>query len=70
MERRQFLQTTVLGASATILGIASSLPAVSQTQLSSEDTMTSQVRPYEPLTSDNAALILVGSSGWPHDWRP
>jgi nicotinamidase-related amidase len=59
MERRQFLQTTVLGATGTTFGIAASLPATNQTQLSQENTMTTQVRPYEPLTSDNAALVLV-----------
>jgi nicotinamidase-related amidase len=59
MERRQFLQTTVLGATATMFGIAASLPATNQTQLSQENTMTTQVRPYEPLTSNNAALVLV-----------
>jgi nicotinamidase-related amidase len=59
MERRQFLQTSVLGAAATIYGIAPPSPATSQTQLSQEHKMTIQVRPYEPLTSDNVALILV-----------
>jgi len=59
MKRRQFLQTTVLGAAATAFGIAPSLPAPSQTQLSQEHTMTTQVRPYEPLMSDNVALVLV-----------
>jgi nicotinamidase-related amidase len=59
MERRQFLQTSVLGAAATIFGIAPSPPATSQTQLSLEHKVTIQVRPYEPLTSDNAALVLV-----------
>src|SRR6201995_3307143 len=59
MERRQFIQTSVLGAAAAIFGIAPPLPATSQNQLRQENTMTNQPRPYEPLTSDNAALILV-----------
>jgi hypothetical protein len=25
-------------------------------------------RPYEPLTSENAALVLIGPPGRPHDW--
>jgi nicotinamidase-related amidase len=59
MERRQFLKTTALGAAAAMFGVAPSLPAISQTHLSRENAMIPQVRPYEPLTSDNAALILV-----------
>jgi nicotinamidase-related amidase len=59
MERRQFLQTTMLGAAASMFGIGPSLGATSQTPRSTEDIMVTQVRPYEPLTSENAALILV-----------
>jgi hypothetical protein len=32
--------------------------------------MTNQIRPYEPLTSENAALILVDHQVGPHDRRP
>jgi hypothetical protein len=59
MERRQFIQSTLLGAAATMLGLAP--PAARTTQLSfvKEDVMSDQARPYEPLTSENAALILI-----------
>jgi nicotinamidase-related amidase len=59
MERRQFLQTSMLGAAATLFGVAPSLSQTSQSQPSQENAMTTQVHAYEPLTSDNAALILV-----------
>ena len=59
MERRQFLQATVPGAAATLIGVAPSLAATDQPQSSKEDLMTSQTRPYEPLTSENGALVLV-----------
>jgi nicotinamidase-related amidase len=59
MKRRQFLQSTVLGAAATMLGIAR--PAAATTHLSflQEYVMSDSTRPYEPLTSENAALILI-----------
>ena len=59
MERRQFLQSTVLGAAATMLGVAP--PAAAATHLSflQENVMSDPIRPYEPLTSENAALVLV-----------
>src|SRR5437762_13704607 len=59
MERRQFLQAAAIGAAATAIGIASSLAAAFQPRRLQENAMTDQVRPYEPLTSENAALILV-----------
>ena len=59
MERRQFLQATVPGADATLIGVAPSLAATDQPQSSKEDLMTSQTRSYEPLTSENGALVLV-----------
>jgi nicotinamidase-related amidase len=59
MERRQFLQAAAIGAAATAIGIAPSLPASLQSRRLKENAMTDQVRPYEPLTSENAALILV-----------
>ena len=59
MERRQFLQATVPGAAATLIGVTPSLAATDQPQSSKEDLMTSQTRPYEPLTSENGALVLV-----------
>ncbi len=59
MKRRQFLQSTVLGAAATMLGIPP--PAAPATPLSflHEDIMSDPMRPYEPLTSENAALVLI-----------
>ncbi|HXW27067.1 MAG TPA: isochorismatase family protein [Xanthobacteraceae bacterium] len=59
MERRRFLGSTVLGAAMTILGVAS--PAAAATRLSSlkENAMPNPTRASEPLTSENAALILV-----------
>jgi nicotinamidase-related amidase len=59
MERRQFLQSTVLGAAATTPSIAP--PAAATTPLSflQENVMSEPIRPYEPLTSENAALILI-----------
>jgi nicotinamidase-related amidase len=53
MERRQFLQSTALGAAAAMLGIA---PSIAVTQ---ENVMADPTRPYEPLTSENAALVLI-----------
>jgi nicotinamidase-related amidase len=59
MERRQFLQSTVLGAAVTVLGIAPSAAAATQLSFSQENVMSEPIRPYEPLTSENAALVLV-----------
>ena len=57
MERRQFLRSTVLGAAATMLGIAPS--AAATTPFPQENIMSEPIRPYEPLTFENAALVLV-----------
>ena len=59
MERRQFLQSTALSAAATMLGIAP--PAAATTHLSflQENAMFNPAHPYEPLTSENSALVLV-----------
>jgi nicotinamidase-related amidase len=59
MERRQFLQSTMLGAAATMLAVAP--PAAAATPLSflQENVMSVPIRPYEPLTSENAALVLI-----------
>ena len=56
MERRRFLQSTVLGAGMTILGVA---PAAAATNFLEENAMSNPTRPYEPLTSENAALVLI-----------
>jgi nicotinamidase-related amidase len=58
MQRRQFLQTTTLGAAAVMLGVAP-VSGATQSISSREKAMTDEVRPYEPLTSENAALVLV-----------
>src|SRR5690349_17921957 len=58
MERRHFIQSALLGATATVLGLA---PARATTQSSAlkENVMSDPARPYEPLTSNNAALVLI-----------
>jgi nicotinamidase-related amidase len=58
MQRRQFLQTTTLGAAAVMFGVAP-VGGATQPISSREKAMTDEVRPYEPLTSENAALVLV-----------
>jgi hypothetical protein len=59
MERRQFLQSTGLGAAATMLGVAPLTAATTHLSFLKENVMSEQPRPYEPLTSENAALILI-----------
>jgi nicotinamidase-related amidase len=59
MERRQFLQSTVLGTAATMLGVAQPDAAALDLSFLQENVMSNEVRPYEPLTSENAALILI-----------
>jgi nicotinamidase-related amidase len=59
MERRQSLQATGLGAAAAMLGVAPLTAATSQLCVLKENVMSEQPRPYEPLTSENAALILI-----------
>ena len=59
MERRQFLQSMGLGAAATMLGSAPLTAATTHLSLLKENVMSEQPRPYEPLTSENAALILI-----------
>jgi hypothetical protein len=59
MERRQFLQSTVLGAAATMLGIAPPRAATTPLSFLQENVMSEPIRPYEPLTSENAALVLI-----------
>jgi hypothetical protein len=59
MERREFLQSTALGAAATMLGAAPVGADTDHLSFLKENAMSEQRRPYEPLTSENAALILV-----------
>ena len=59
MERRQFLQSMGLGAAATLLGIAPLTAATTELSFPKENVMSENPHPYEPLTSENAALILV-----------
>ena len=57
MERRHFLQQAGL---ATVVAAAPSIvEAASQTRKARESTMNGQAQPYQPLTSENAALVLV-----------
>jgi nicotinamidase-related amidase len=57
MQRRQFLQSTLNGTAAVMLGLA--LPAAAAPPSVQEHDMTNEARRYEPLTSENAALVLV-----------
>jgi nicotinamidase-related amidase len=59
MQRRQFVQSALLGAAATMLGATP--PAAAATRLSflQENVMSNEARPYEPLSSENAALVLI-----------
>lgn len=59
MERRQFLQVATIGAATAILGSLPSLAATLHPRRSQENEMSEQTHLYEPLTSDNAALVLV-----------
>jgi hypothetical protein len=59
MERPQFLQSTTLGAAATILVVAPPAAAAAHVSFLQENVMSDPIRPYEPLTSENAALVLV-----------
>jgi hypothetical protein len=59
MQRRQFLQSSVFGAAATSLGGARPAAAATHFSLLQENVMSDPRRPYEPLTSENAALVLI-----------
>jgi nicotinamidase-related amidase len=59
MERRQFLESSVLGAAVTILGATSAAAATHHRSFLQENAMSDPTHPYEPLTSENAALVLV-----------
>jgi nicotinamidase-related amidase len=59
MERRQFLHATALGVAAAAIGVAPSIVAAAQPLQLQENVMTDQIRPYQPLTTENAALVLV-----------
>ena len=56
IERRQFLQSAMLGAGMAILGVA---PAATATNAPERNAMSNATRIYEPLTSENAALLLI-----------
>jgi hypothetical protein len=57
MERRAFLQSTLLAAAA-FAGIAPTADAATPPPSLQDSTMPNTL-PYEPLTSENAALVLV-----------
>jgi nicotinamidase-related amidase len=60
MERRQFLQKAGLSAAAAAVTTAPSIAtAAAQPRKDKETNMTDHASPYTPLTSDNAALVLV-----------
>jgi nicotinamidase-related amidase len=56
MKRREFLHSSVLAAAASVLGIAPDTEAATP---SSKDNAMPNTHPYEPLTPENAALVLV-----------
>jgi nicotinamidase-related amidase len=58
MQRRRFLQSATFGAAATIVSTAPFTGAAQPTS-ARENVMADAVRPYEPLTSENAAVVLV-----------
>jgi len=49
MERRQFLQSTVLGAAATMLGVAPLAAAAAQLSFLQENVMSNGARPINRL---------------------
>src|ERR1700757_2939331 len=59
MEGRQFLQSTALGAAATILVVAPPAAAATHVSFLQENVMSNPTHPYDPLTSENAALVLI-----------
>src|ERR1700747_3639117 len=59
MEGRQFLQSTALGAAATILVVAAPAAAATRVSFLKENVMSNPTHPYEPLTFENVALVLV-----------
>jgi len=59
MERRQFLQAALLGATATILNVVPRAVATTHLSFPQENAMSDGRHPYDPLTSENAALVLI-----------
>jgi nicotinamidase-related amidase len=56
MERRGFVQAALLGGAAAAAGAS---PAKAQSARGGDDTRSNPTGAYEPLTSENAALVLV-----------
>jgi nicotinamidase-related amidase len=59
MERRQFLKSMAATAAVAQLGLPRPAAAEPPTSLLKENVMSDPNRPYEPLTSENAALVLI-----------
>jgi nicotinamidase-related amidase len=59
LERRLFLQSTLFSAVATIFARAAPTEATTHLFFLEENAMFNPGRPYEPLTSENAALVLI-----------
>jgi nicotinamidase-related amidase len=59
MDRRRFLESSVIGGAMTILAVTPAAAATTQLSFLEENAMSNPARSYEPLTSDNAALVLV-----------
>ncbi|MCV3768251.1 isochorismatase family protein [Rhizobium sp. TRM95796] len=59
MERRDFLHMAALGGAVSTALAAPAVATAAQPNLSRETNMSERVRAYEPLTSENTALVLV-----------
>ena len=58
MDRRRFLQSTVLGV-MTVIGPVPPAPATTHVSFQEENAVSNPAHLYEPLTSENSALVLV-----------
>ena len=59
MERRQFLQSTAFGVAATTLGLAPPAATAAQIRVLQENVMSNESSRHQPLTSENAVLVLI-----------
>jgi len=59
MLRRDFLKSTAIATAVAALGTVPAIATVAQPHQSKAKAMSNPTLPYAPLTSDNAALVLV-----------
>lgn len=59
MDRRQFVQTAMLGSAAVVTSVIPTLADNGKRMNSKENPMSNPIRTYEPLTSENAAVVFV-----------